>query len=75
MNGDEYLTTEEAPLLALLARTPELEVIFSRIIQIQDTFLAREGRNIDVNREPVGGSSIITEQDEPPACIRWDRGD
>ena len=26
-------------------------------------------------REPVGGSSIIAEQDESPACIRWNRGD
>lgn len=28
-----------------------------------------------MNREPVGGSPIIAEQDESPACIRWDRGD
>ena len=28
-----------------------------------------------MNRKPVGGSSVITEQYEPPACIRWDGGD
>jgi hypothetical protein len=28
-----------------------------------------------VDREPVGGSYIVAEQDEPSACIRWDGGD
>lgn len=27
-----------------------------------------------MNREPVRGSCIVTEQDEPPARIRWDGG-
>lgn len=74
-NGNKYLTAKETPLLALLARTPELEIIFSWIAQIQDTFLMRKGRHINVDRKPVRGSSIETEQNKLPARIRRDGHD